>query len=341
MLCSSTTSFTKIIRSSTALYVIGLTKSFRSYTLTVVSLNPENGEVIETVNVPSDLADLDNYHVLLGTNRGPTTLVWLEGESVKTVSLTADLTQIKKATTTKYGPYNRVLDLGVEEFGYFAAIKKNGETDIFKIDRDGLGVNKVINFDSSVSKQYWTSLRIFTRLTGSSRRVRHLLRRFRQEWQPVHLENWSLPHSQGTSDSWIFPVPASFFFQQATYELLAPTGADGGPMTTGFTFQYDIAGQGLILHAAMDVANTQEYTYFSRIILTTQSGSIQQWKQEQNIWTREESLTEVVVADVVELPEGTVSQTVLEDRTETFLERLTRQIGDLQVCIPNTTVIDR
>jgi len=62
----------------------------------------------------------------------------------------------------------------------------------------------------------------------------------------------------------------------------------------------------------MEVANTQEYTDSSRIILTTQSGSIQQWKQEQNICTREESLTEVVV-DVVESPEGTVSQTVLED----------------------------
>lgn len=85
----------------------------------------------------------------------------------------------------------------------------------------------------------------------------------------------------------------------------------------------------------MDVANPSEYTFFSRIVLTTQSGAIQQWKQEENIWTREESLTEVVAADVVELPEGKVSRTVLEDRTETFLERLTRQIGDLQVCIPH------
>ncbi len=102
-----------------------------------------------------------------------------------------------------------------------------------------------------------------------------------------------------------------------------------------------MATHGLILHAAMDVANTGEYAYFSRIILTTQSGSIQQWKQEQNIWTREESLTEVIVADVVELPEGTVSQTVLEDRTETFFERLSRQIGDLQVCIPNERTINR
>lgn len=112
-------------------------------------------------------------------------------------------------------------------------------------------------------------------------------------------------------------------------------------MTTGFTFQYDMASQGLILHAAIDVVNTREYTYFSRIILTTQSGAVQQWKQEENIWTREESLTEVVVADVVELPEGTVSQTVLEDRTETFLERLTRQIGNLQVCVLNETPTSR
>lgn len=166
ILCSSTTFFTKIIRSSTALYVIGLTKSFRSYTLTVVSLNPENGEVIETANVPSDLPDLDSYRVLLGTNRGPTSLVWLEGESIKTVTLTADLSQIKKTTSTKYGPYDRVLDLGVEEFGYLAAIKKDGEAVVYKIDRDGLGINKIISFDSSVSEQYRASSRIFTELTG-------------------------------------------------------------------------------------------------------------------------------------------------------------------------------
>jgi hypothetical protein len=111
-------------------------------------------------------------------------------------------------------------------------------------------------------------------------------------------------------------------------------------LTTGFAFPYDMSSHGLILHAAMDVANTAEYSFFSRIILTTQSGSIQQWKQEQNIWTREESLTEVIVADVVELPEGTVSQTVLEDRAESFLERLTRQIGDLQVCSSRETSIN-
>lgn len=171
LLCSSTTFFTKIVRSSTALYVIGLTKSFRSYTLTVVSLNPENGEVIETAHVPSDLPDLDSYRVLLGTTRGPTSLVWLEGESIKTVVLTADLSRIKKTTSTKYGPYDRVLDLGVEESGYLAAIKKDGEAVIYKIDRDGLGMNKVVSLDSSVSEPYRVSLQIFTGLTGSSRRA--------------------------------------------------------------------------------------------------------------------------------------------------------------------------
>jgi hypothetical protein len=110
--------------------------------------------VIETANVPSDLADSDSYHVLLGANRGPTTLVWLEGESLKTVTLTADLSQIMKTTSTKYGPYDRILELGVEEFGYLAAIKKDGETDVYKIGRDGLGMNKLISFESSVSKQH-------------------------------------------------------------------------------------------------------------------------------------------------------------------------------------------
>jgi hypothetical protein len=129
--------------------------------------------------------------------------------------------------------------------------------------------------------------------------------------------------------------PSLTFFPASHLPTPFSNGGGGEPMTTGFTLQYDMASHGLILYAAMDVANTRAYTFFSRIILTTQSGSIQQWKQEQNIWTREESSTQVVVADVVELPEATVSRTVLEDRKETFLDRLARQTGDLQVCIRN------
>lgn len=119
--------------------------------------------------------------------------------------------------------------------------------------------------------------------------------------------------------------------QTATYQLLSPSGAQGQPMTTGFTFEYDVESYGLIHTYTMDVANPKEYTFASRIILTTQAGAIQQWKQDQHSWTREESLTEVAAVLMVDLPEAIVSSSVLEDKEENAIQRIQRQIGDLQV----------
>ncbi|KAJ7609090.1 DUF1620-domain-containing protein [Roridomyces roridus] len=76
-------------------------------------------------------------------------------------------------------------------------------------------------------------------------------------------------------------------------------------------------GHGTVTHLAVDG---------TRLVLTTSTGAVQLWDQNQLIWAREESLASIDVAAFVELP---VPERVARvDESETFFARLTRQIGD-------------
>lgn len=82
----------------------------------------------------------------------------------------------------------------------------------------------------------------------------------------------------------------------------------------------------------MDAANPAELQVLSRLVLTTTTGSVQLWQQDQHQWTREESLTDVRVAEMVELPEPLVAASQLgAEETESFGSRLQRQLTDAQV----------
>lgn len=83
----------------------------------------------------------------------------------------------------------------------------------------------------------------------------------------------------------------------------------------------------------MDAANPAELQVLSRLVLTTTTGSVQLWQQDQHQWTREESLTDVRVAEMVELPEPLIAASQLGvEETESFGSRLQRQLADAQVC---------
>ena len=68
-----------------------------------------------------------------------------------------------------------------------------------------------------------------------------------------------------------------------------------------------------------------------RFVLTTSTGSIQLWQYDRLQWIREEALSEIDVAQLVELPE---KQAVLAHGVadgETFPERMLRQLSDARV----------
>lgn len=51
------------------------------------------------------------------------------------------------------------------------------------------------------------------------------------------------------------------------------------------------------------------------------------------MWTREEGLSEIKVAEFVDLPEKKAAAAFTQEEDETFVERLTRQLVDAKVSI--------
>lgn len=71
----------------------------------------------------------------------------------------------------------------------------------------------------------------------------------------------------------------------------------------------------------------------SRLVITTTTGAIQLWEQNNLKWTREESLALTAIAELVEIPEKVASEAG-HDLNEGFVARLTRHVIDAQVrCI--------
>jgi len=69
----------------------------------------------------------------------------------------------------------------------------------------------------------------------------------------------------------------------------------------------------------------------SRLVLTTTTGAVQLWQQDQLQWTREEGLSDIRVAEMVELPEPKiVASQIASEEHESFGSRLFRQLSDAQ-----------
>ncbi|KAJ7065423.1 hypothetical protein C8F01DRAFT_1125582, partial [Mycena amicta] len=84
-----------------------------------------------------------------------------------------------------------------------------------------------------------------------------------------------------------------------------------------FTFSVNQHRHGTITHLGIDG---------TRLVITTSTGSVQLWDQEQLVWAREEGLAAIDVAAFVELPLPEHVARVTEN--ESFASRLQRQIAD-------------
>ena len=80
----------------------------------------------------------------------------------------------------------------------------------------------------------------------------------------------------------------------------------------------------------MDAANPEPYRVLARLFLTTSTGAVQLWQHDKLQWTREEGLSDIRVAEMVELPERKVAAHAGVEN-ETFGMRLRRQLADAQV----------
>lgn len=191
-----------MVPTSSAVYVIGLAKSFASYTLHVTALSPSDGTVLSTADVPSSITEgpesiLPLRRLVNGTEAAR--VVWLEGGKIRSVGLTPDLHE--KPTLVKGAAYVEVVSTGLEDHGLFVAIKDDGSGRVVKLDDDNTGLKVIWEFADSVS-DFLTLLLAHTELfvvgAVSSKYRLNVFWRCRQRRLPIYRESFLVAYLQGS-----------------------------------------------------------------------------------------------------------------------------------------------
>ncbi|KAI0341141.1 DUF1620-domain-containing protein [Trametopsis cervina] len=288
--------YSTVLPTSSAVYVIGLAKSFASYTLHIVALSPSDGTVLSTVDVPSSIGDGPQsiLHVKrVAEGKQVSRVAWLEGGKIRSFALTPELRE--KPVTVKGAAYQELVDTGLSEHGLFVAIKDDGSGRVIKLTDDGLKV--IWEYADSVKATHYTP----STYSGG-------------------LDKDGYPY--------IARVFWSHVFKKASAHVFAPHLAEGKGLVTGYTFPFDTSQHGIIGHVTVDAATLEDYRVLARLVVSTTTGALQLWQQDQLQWIREEGLSDIKVAIHVELPERKIVASGLSEETETFLGRLQRQITE-------------
>ncbi|KAI0772317.1 DUF1620-domain-containing protein [Trametes elegans] len=288
--------YSRILSTPSTVYLIGLSKSFASYTLHITSISAATGELIESGGIPSSITTALSDVIVLRdakvTEVNPH-IVWLEDGVIKYFPITPSLKG--KAAALK-GAVKSIEDVGVSEFGQFVAVQSDGSGRVIRLGSEGLKV--IWEYSDSASAPSRTD---------------------------------SL--YAGGLDVDGYPYIARVFWlhsmKMASAHVFASHLAQGKGLVTGFTFPFKTMEHGIISHVAVDAANPEPYRVLARLFLTTSTGAVQLWQQDQLQWTREEGLADINVTELVELPERKITSHVGVEQ-ETFVSRLRRQLSDAQ-----------
>ncbi|KAH9981995.1 hypothetical protein BJV74DRAFT_852482 [Russula compacta] len=289
--------YAKLVTTPSAVYVVGLEKSFASFTLHVTSLSSSTGELVASVTFPSSITEGPSG--ILALSSDSTTLnprvVWLETGVIRSVSLVPHLTE--KPTSVEGSVYTKIVDIGLQSKGHFVALKTDSTGRVLMLDADKAGLKVIWEFaDSAKSDRYAESLYI-----GG-------------------LDRAGLPY--------VGRVFWSFVSGKAAAHVYAPHMAAGQGLVSGFTFKFDTETYGIISHVALHTAYVKELDFLPYLALTTTTGAVQLWRGDILQWTREEGLSRLQVAEMIELPESKTmaAQTIGQD--EKFAQRVSRQLAD-------------
>ncbi|KAI0758760.1 hypothetical protein C8Q74DRAFT_1299849 [Fomes fomentarius] len=289
--------YSKICVTPSTVYLLGLSKSVASYTLHITSLSTQNGGLIKSGDYPSSITTGPSQVLILddvrAAERAPR-IVWLEEGVIKSFPLTPDLKT--KLTVLKGTIYQKLEDVGLSEYGQFVAITDDGSGRVIKLSSEGLKVTWEYS-DSATSPQRSPSI-----------------------------YSGGLDHD---GSPYVARVFWSHSLGQASAHVLAPHLADGKGLVTGYTFPFKTAEHGIITHVALETANPEPYRVLARLVVTTSTGAVQLWQQDQLQWTREEGLADICVAELVELPERKLASHV-DIEGEAFGARVARQLLDAQ-----------
>lgn len=152
--------YSAVIPTGSAVYAIGLAKSFASYTLHITALSPVDGSVLADVDVPSSITGdgPTSFLALSMKNKEDPTeyaavqIAWLEGGTIKSVGLTAELKG--KPVSVKGAAYEKIIDAGLGDYGMFVALKDDGSGRVIKLSEEEKGLKVIWEFADSVCSRF-------------------------------------------------------------------------------------------------------------------------------------------------------------------------------------------
>ncbi|KAL5498433.1 hypothetical protein ACEPAH_2575 [Sanghuangporus vaninii] len=295
---ASSVVYSRIARTPSTVFVVGLARISSSYSLHVAALSAETGEELNTVHIPSNIHNgLTDFLVLSDETSDDPYVVWLEhGQGqLRFASLTPELKGQQKAL--KGASFKSLINIGLNERGHFIALQTDGTGMALKLDRASKGITLVWEFaESAISDRYTES--IYSGGLDKDNQV-YIGRVF---WSNV--------------------------LKTASVHVYAPHAAEGKGLVRGYTFPFDSDSHGVMMHTALDAANPNDVLVIARFAIVTSTGAVQLWQHDRAQWTREEALAEIELAEFVELPEAKTATTLARDEDENFVERITRQISD-------------
>ena len=143
--------YSRIARTADAVYVVGLSKSIASYNLHVQVLSPDTGEALSNAQIPSNIYNgLTDFLVMSNVTSDIVSpnIIWLEKGAMRHVMLTPKLNE--KSMVIKGVTYKSIFNIGLNEQGYFVALKDDGTARVLRLDEQGTRVNPIFEYPESV-----------------------------------------------------------------------------------------------------------------------------------------------------------------------------------------------
>ncbi|KAF7979908.1 hypothetical protein HWV62_40304 [Athelia sp. TMB] len=291
--------YSRIIYTPTAIYLVGIAKSTVSFTLHVTTLSPTDGTLIASQNIYSALpSGSPASSFLLLTNAKSAQVphvLWLDtNNGLSTFNLTPDL---KGAVGSWKGvKYTELIDVGLaEEHGLFVTVVEDGQSRAIRFGDGGdKGFEVVYSFPDSI--------------TSPSR---------------------SPSIYSGGFDKDGNPYIARVFWWHTFKGGYIQTLATNTAICIGKIFAFDTNTHGIMTHVTHD-AGPMGDQFATRFVVSTSTGGMQLFRTTGGTktaldWTREEGLSNVKIAEYVEIPELQVIEGGAGD-VEPFADRLVRQI---------------
>lgn len=124
------------------------------------AFSASTGQLLADVHIPSSIHDgLTDFLVLSDTvdDESAPYIVWLEKGALKFVRLTENLDA--KTKHLKGSSFKRILNIGLNERGWFVALKEDGTGVALRTDKDSMGLKHLWEFaESAVSNRYSESI---------------------------------------------------------------------------------------------------------------------------------------------------------------------------------------